>query len=424
MAQILIIDPSCVDGSGHHVRSIIDLCAAVSPIEPHVVLNAATSPDLFAPRIPCHFGLKATVYEDSQFGARPDDRFSRRIWKLRRTLAKFVSIGSANDARKWPELESILRALPMRPDHIVLPSADVALIAEVLAARAANPSWSHTQVHARLISVENNFARLAQAKAKFDADAASSNLHLYVEMPAMARHLKTEVGLHADLFPYLLAPPVEAYAKPPRCEAAAAAPMVFGFVGGARNEKGFYRLPAILQELTTTPGYDRTRASFLIQSTGRTVQADQAIAEVIKTINALDVSATFIDGVLDDAGYAHMMRQIDVLLLPYQGQRYKLSGSGILNEAIVSAKPVIATAGLSFGEYLQAGNGIEATNDAGFAAGIVAITRDPEQFRAHASRQAADYLAGLKSQALIARLRHPILPPAQALNAHPVDSGE
>ncbi len=413
MSQILIVDPSCVDGSGHHFRSLIDLCTALAPREAHLLLNEATPRDLFPPQTDVIYGLKATVYDDTQLGSRPDDRVARRIWKLkrlvadtRRSLAGLVTGGDKQDERKWPELWAVLGQLTTPPDHIVVPSADVALICELLPLLAAKPELAHTQLHARLISVERNLPRLAQAKAKFDANAALSRLHLYVEMPAMARHLTSQVGLESALFPYLLAPPIEAYAK----RADPTGLLVFGFLGGARNEKGFYRLPAILRAMSSAPGYDRARCSFLIQSSGRTAQAQQAIGQVIKTINAMDVTATFIDGVVDEATYARLMAQIDVLLLPYQGQRYKLSGSGILNEAIVSAKPVIATAGLSFGDYLRAGNGIEASCDVSFAAGIVAMTLDPSGYLARAAEQARAYQANLANQPLLSRLCQTILP--------------
>jgi hypothetical protein len=403
VANILIIDPSCLDHGGHHFRSVLDLANAVAPMTPSLMLNTATPPDLFPAPFTHHGGLSATVYDESRLGARPDGRLARRIWKLKRAWGHALSVGrSGRIELKYLELPTNLAQLDpaVRIDHIVLPSADVALVSDVLAASAASPNCAGTLVHARLISVEANMAPIVQAKQVYETANPNASLHLYVEMPAMARHLKATTGLDAALYPYLLAPPVATYTKP-----YVGGPLVFGFLGGARNEKGFNRLPNIIKHVCSHPNYDRTRLAFLIQSSGRTAKAERAIAQCVADIRALDITVTFADGVVDNAAYADLMSQIDVVMLPYVGTRYRLSGSGILNEAIVSAKPVIASAGLSFGDVLGSDHGIEATNDQDFANAIIAMATRPQAFLSSARATADQFATDPANRVLLTRLR-------------------
>ncbi|MFZ8444620.1 hypothetical protein ACO1NI_13590, partial [Staphylococcus aureus] len=72
--------------------------------------------------------------------------------------------------------------------------------------------------------------------------ARMQGVHLYVETPAMQRHLQEAFGLASDVYPYLIAPPDHV----PITGMREAGPVQLGYFGGKRNEKGFKRLAPIL----------------------------------------------------------------------------------------------------------------------------------------------------------------------------------
>src|SRR4029079_10223102 len=87
--------------------------------------------------------------------------------------------------------------------------------------------------------LRGSFARMKAEPRHFD------KLHIYVETPAMQRHMLREHGVCADLFPYILNPPVVS----PRVAAVPGDPVMFALLGAPRAEKGIGRIIEIMQHL-------------------------------------------------------------------------------------------------------------------------------------------------------------------------------
>ena len=132
----------------------------------------------------------------------------------------------------------------------------------------------------------------------------------------------------------------------------------------------------------------------------------EAAAELIEGASRLDVTIEFHHGPATSAKYNQLLECVDCLLLPHESDRYRLSGSGILFEALLHGKPFICSSGLSFSEYARAGNAIEAGDDSAFAAAILRIANNPAPFVEAAESYAREYRASLQHNVLVQRLQH------------------
>lgn len=426
---ILILDPSCNAAHGHHLTSLLDLIAALPGAPVDVVVNAAMRPGAFPPPVREHALFATTVYDEPGLGPRPNGRLARRVWKLRRTgnvaaaaahraalgFSAGVSAAAALAAQdwawsrwriKWPELAGGLSQVADRPvAHIVVPSSDVELVCGLAELRSTIPNLAGAKIHARLITLSPQTALLRPPAAASEGYRAlieqrMAGVHLYVETPAMQRHLRATFALPSEVYPYLLSPPA-LQAPPPATSPMAA----FGYFGAMRNEKGFSRLLPILRTVGKKRATDDPALSFLVHaSDAKGSEADQLRAAFL-AVAGPGLAIEFISGPLEAADYARRFAAIDATLLPYTGTRYRLSGSGILCEALAMGKAVIFSEGLSFGDFCNADNAIEAAGDDGFADAILNLARNLPRYRNGAAARARAYAAQVRDCALLSRLR-------------------
>lgn len=429
--KIFILDPSLTDVRGHHFQSLEDLVSAISPIEPVIIVNRQMDRGLVASNLDVHCLFTRTVYEENGVGPRPDSRLKRRWWKVRRAARQAGGFGrrllveaahalpapvralaarsthlSGAEPPQWPDLAKILEQTAIgAADHVVLPTAEPYLVMELADALARCEPSSRPHLHARFINAQPGAGRkdVDRMLARLAADPELAGwVHIYTETPAMGRFLADTYGAKTDLFPYLVAAPVEGPAVPQRD---LSKPILFSYLGTARNEKGFGRLPSILRALVANPLFDPRKIAVLVQVGGTDARAAMLIKKFRNEISTLGLDVEFHQGGASPSQYAALLNRSDCLLLPYASDRYRLSGSGILFEAVLHAKPFICSAGLSFSDYARDGNAIEAECDERFAAAMLEIAGDPRPFFDAARRSAQVYRASLSRNALIRRLR-------------------
>ena len=415
--SILVLDPSCAAAHGHHLNSLIDLHEALAPRALDIVVNKAMPAAGFPPEMGVRRLFKATIYDEPGLGPRPNGRIARRLWKLKR-LAQSIAISSRRAVpghkstedmawsswhTKWRELEPILAQVVRAPvHHIVVPSADVELICGLIDLRPQIPALAHALIHARLITLTPQIALLsAQAQA---TPAYRSRVHdrmsrvlLYVETPAMQRHVAQAFGLTSDVYPYLLAPP--AFEPVPR-----GAGVEFGYFGGKRNEKGFGRLLAIMEQVASRRMPSDPPLSFFIHASDVAGREAKTLQAAFAAVASAGLAVTFRAGSLEAADYNRHFSHIDAALLPYTGARYELSGSGIASEALQLGKALIYAQGMACGDYCGPENAIPATDNASFASAILTMARNMDRYRAGAASRAQSYQAQVRACPLLARV--------------------
>jgi glycosyltransferase involved in cell wall biosynthesis len=406
--RIVILEPFGNAVHGHHYTALNEIIRRIHPVRPVVVVNNEWAEP----------SLLHDVRALRLFHKRPHKGL-RRTWEKARVrmykAGKILSAGPGSarvgmDAEatwtrfapaQWPELRTVCeQAHVCDADHVVLPTAEPDLLNELLL--YVGKRQTAARIHARFLSK-------SYRRGLFDLDELlgrlrrdGQGLHLYFEMPAMKRYIEGRHGIRSDLFPYLLCMP-EKRGHRRKLDGR----VVFGFLGGVRDHKGFERLLPIIQRVCADPSYDRKRVRFLTQLDGKTSRAKQEIAVLKAGTARLNVDIRFHEGTASAEQYVDLFDSVDCLLLPYRAKQYHLSGSGLLHEALVHGKPFICSANLSFSDYARAGNALEPEDDAAFASAILQIVDDPTPFFEAARRCACAFGAELADNVLVRRLLQP-----------------
>ena len=118
---------------------------------------------------------------------------------------------------------------------------------------------------------------------------------------------------------------------------------VLTFLGAAREEKGFFRLPELAQAIDTHPVLSRSvdmRVQYSAPISGLSPRIRRA-REELGRYGFVHV----VEGALSQEAYAREMHASDVVMLMYNPAKYSARGSGIVMEALYSGKHVLAARG-------------------------------------------------------------------------------
>ncbi|MDE3076557.1 MAG: glycosyltransferase, partial [Chloroflexota bacterium] len=152
-------------------------------------------------------------------------------------------------------------------------------------------------------------------------------------------------------------------------------PLQIAYLGDARREKGYQLLPDLVEELR-----DRYLAAgrirFLIQSNLPRGVADPVILRARTSLRNHDPShVQLIETPLDPSDYEHAMAESDVIVLPYDPERYQARSSGVFAEALSAAIPVLVPEGTWMSAQLSSSRANDVQETRG-----VAYARDPGSF--------------------------------------------
>lgn len=120
-------------------------------------------------------------------------------------------------------------------------------------------------------------------------------------------------------------------------------PMCLVSVGNARDEKGFLEILQAIVQLHNSGQLQRFK--FILQSND--LYAPNTATEILSTIAEIKKlkldNVRFIDEVLSTEAYYGLLREADVVLLPYWRSIYASRTSGIFVEALAAGRTVIVT---------------------------------------------------------------------------------
>ena len=122
-------------------------------------------------------------------------------------------------------------------------------------------------------------------------------------------------------------------------------PLQITYIGDARAEKGYHLLPALVADL-----WERWvatgRARFVVQSNDNAGRVAPEIAIARAQLRSYgDEQVTLLTTALTPDEYREQVLAADVMLLPYDGERYFARSSGILSEALTAGVPVVVPGG-------------------------------------------------------------------------------
>lgn len=117
-------------------------------------------------------------------------------------------------------------------------------------------------------------------------------------------------------------------------------PPCFACLGSAREDKGFPEVLAAIDSLSAST--QPINARFALQSSNPDHRSATALAGFR---SAPKKHVSLVEHPLSEEAYLQLLRDADVLLLPYRPETYKERTSGVFCEALSAGKPVIVSEG-------------------------------------------------------------------------------
>ena len=143
------------------------------------------------------------------------------------------------------------------------------------------------------------------------------------------------------VYPFATLPvPVDAAEAPARPEPR---PLVIGYLGDARDEKGFQHLPKLVNSFAPRRG-NEADVRFLFQANFNVPAGEPASRYARSLLQAYDKE--FVElarGPFDSRQYADLLRRMDLVVIPYAAENYSARSSGIFMEAIAMGLPVLVS---------------------------------------------------------------------------------
>lgn len=174
------------------------------------------------------------------------------------------------------------------------------------------------------------------------------------------------------------------------------------FAGQARKSKGFGLLPgafASVKDIGNRP------ATFRAQCYDGDY-ADEAFVGLIASLRGLGVE--LVSKPLSEAGYARLLAESDILVLPYDGETYRSQTSGVLAEALALGRPVVVTEGTWMAAQVSSSGGGEVFDgtEADLSRAILTIMQDYELYNNAASAFSQEWVKFHNPRTFIDVIQH------------------
>lgn len=159
------------------------------------------------------------------------------------------------------------------------------------------------------------------------------------------------------------------------------------YLGAAREEKGFHRLPYVVDQLEI----EQINVNVIIQCNPQIVGYTELMLNSVRKLKSSKwQNLRLIEEAQSMEEYYQTLNDSDAILMCYDKERYKVRGSGIVFEAISFDKIVIATPD-TFPAYMAEESAVLASDAMSIVSAIKEMVKEPESFRARAAIVGARY---------------------------------
>jgi len=385
--RVFIVEPSAIAfDRTHAAKSIFGHSRALRSAGINVEWITNIDSTLKDNGIQNHRILTYTIYDDVRNGHAGIKRQIRSIyyWYLVQTTRKKL-----REVFKQRQVSSA--------DHLFVPTLDWILLRAIQLLSKEDSLQNRFPVLHILVMYEKAnwmtggypYRRLLRLLEKFNSSA-----YFYTETERHAKRLSADLGLKALSFPFPSLPDNVLHQRPESSSIRICA------LGGGRRDKGFNLLPDIVSQCNQ--GIQKTSTvEFVIQNPRAQDMLDDALAELERMHNVI-----LLDNQLDKEKYERYLSTCDVMIFPYDRDVYYLRGSGIVNEAVASGKPIVCTRDTSLVEQITNSNGLSATSAEEFAYSILAIINDLDMYRENANFAEKKYKENIYNNPIVRRIIH------------------
>jgi hypothetical protein len=110
------------------------------------------------------------------------------------------------------------------------------------------------------------------------------------------------------------------------------------FLGHQRREKGYHLIPEIARRLIDR----RSPVKLLLHNSA---PDDCPVSQELRRLASANANITFIEKSGDHTHWQDLLDKSDLVVLPYEPNRYRNSGSGVANEAVSDGIPMVVPSG-------------------------------------------------------------------------------
>lgn len=218
----------------------------------------------------------------------------------------------------------------------------------------------------------------------------SSRMHFYTDTQELSRDHDL---LGAIKFGVLPIPFRTELAAPPRRSPDGC--LRLAYLGEARDEKGFPWLPDLIERLKSK--YVSTgKVRFILQANVSAPQYNPKSAAILPRLTQYSeqhVRLVGLDAPLSPEDYYQLLSEADIVLLPYDRDRYRACSSGTLAEAMASGRPVVVPADSWMSSQLGPGTGETFEDRESFFAAVERLIENFESYRSNAENYRSRWLA-------------------------------
>jgi len=194
-------------------------------------------------------------------------------------------------------------------------------------------------------------ALLAYAMAGLYREFGRAHVKFWTDSKLLSSEYSTRLGVPFGVVPIPVDPSIA-----PTNRGGLRKPLKLLYLGDARDEKGFDQLTSLLKHL----GSKIDEGSVHLAVQGNLNPYSGSSVRIAHQRLSRDRRVELIDNPLSSEEYRSRLLSADLILLPYQAQRYRRRTSGILAEALCAGLPVV----------IPDGTWMSAQLDAGFGAGV------------------------------------------------------
>lgn len=402
---ILLTDPSLRDQRGHHFDLAMKLANAAHAVRGRMILAVHRD---FAiamgepPVIPMFTSTMYDGYMPRTGGTKSNGNLANTLRKIGRHLHGFIP--RISQKAKLPrnrvagenlaeELRQAIHTAGLTTtDHVLFHTADGHVYRAVVELCLEQNPDRLPNIHLATpydMTVMPNLPRDVSVTGLITCldllGVLNNKVFLYAENALLADNLSTT--WHAPVQPLDLPPPGRPLPLPKYDHN----PLVVAYLGAARIEKGFLNLSPIIAALWESHGRHR-RIRFRIQSSPQIVGYAPEIRVAIEKLRQFPSHyVELVEQEQTSVEYARMLDSADVILLPYNRERYTVRGSGIAVEAVSMGRVLITTTGTYPASLITDACGVAAANTEGYVEGLRRLTDDFPRYAVNAHINAKRY---------------------------------
>ncbi len=216
---------------------------------------------------------------------------------------------------------------------------------------------------------------------------AEGKVHLFTDSKILGRRYEELIGCPLAVVPI----PQRVPDSPPSRDSVSNRAIRLGYLGNARDNKGFPQLPKLVE--TCDNEISAGKIEFMLQLY-RSSGNEPASLAAFDALQALRVTPVF--GELDGESYYNLLEQLDVVLLPYELEYYRSQTSGIFSDALAYGKVVVVPENTWMADQLQhhgAGMIYDSSRPDGLSSAVRKLPDCYEELRNKAMKGVPNWLA-------------------------------